>query len=95
MKKLEQDIYETSNGFYYSCSDHPWPSQRTEELLDLAVKKFNELKDTSEYVRIVISHHWCTQGYWVETDPNAKIGEQDKILVEYKKNSDSLELQTP
>lgn len=54
------------NNIHYDCRAYPWPSDATEELKALAIAKFEEVKKTGKPVRLVISNHWATQGYWVE-----------------------------
>lgn len=83
MTQIEKDIYKTSGGFYYSCGDYPWPSARTKQLLEIANDKFNEIKDHGMFVRLIISNHWATQGYWVETE-KTKVEGMDIILKEYQ-----------
>jgi hypothetical protein len=77
------DIITTKYG-YYLPMDGPWQSEDDNEAYKLAEDKFNELKESKDYVALIQSHHEYTHGYWVEVQKNT-VEYPDHILKEYTK----------
>lgn len=53
---------------YYPV-DCSWPSTESVAILNQARKKYNEFVERKvEYVALIASNHWTTQGYWIDFD---------------------------
>lgn len=56
-----------SNGGVYIPMDGPWGSPLDDAAYELANKTFDEMRPRHNYLVLIISHHWATTGYWIET----------------------------
>lgn len=64
---------------YYVPMDGPWDSPEDDAAYKLACELFDELRPLHDYVVLIISHHWTTSGYWIETKEKV-ISFPDRIL---------------
>lgn len=72
----------TTNGGFYYPTDSSYIDNT--DIRKLAYAKYKELCKTHPYVAIIVSSHWCTQGYWVETKP-ARHDRMDTVIQEHRK----------
>lgn len=75
--KLDSDVH-------YIPMDGPWQSEQDNEAYRTAEYFFNDLKNKRDYVVLIQSHHWASQGYWVETKKK-EVKYPDRILKEHTK----------
>lgn len=47
--------------------DGPWDSPEDDAAYKMACDIFDKLRPLHEYCVLIISHHWTTTGYWIET----------------------------
>lgn len=66
-------------GGVYIPMDGPWDSPEDDTAYELANTIFNEMRPQHDYVVLIISHHWATSGYWIETTKK-EITFPDRIL---------------
>lgn len=59
------EIIKTKDGFYLPM-DGPWLSFEDDVALKAAEQKYDELKETEDYVALIRSHHEYSHGYWIE-----------------------------
>jgi len=54
---------EVKDGLYFPIDSTDW-----DEMKELAIAKYNELKESKKYpyLRLVCSQYWASEGYWIE-----------------------------
>lgn len=82
---MSVEVLKSGEGFYIPM-DGSWGSKEDKAALKVAHQKFNELKKTKPYVRIVESHHEYTHGYWLEVK-NKEVKFPDRIIKEWPDKS--------